>query len=268
MLGTVQRAGEVLDLFSAQQPEWGATSVARELQIAKSQAYELLVSLCAIGLLRRTQSARYLLGWRTVTLGAAVIGSGDFTREASRAMRELVLGLPEATAHLTVWDQGRVVCIGRRQGANAVGGHDAVFPLTGSWVPPHCTSVGKVLLAAQPPSELDRFLGEARLERFTANTIVRPDRLRAEIEAVERQGFAIDLGELDVDTRCTAAPIYQRSGEVSAAMGLSVSSDHWSRRSHEYTRAVVTATENITQLIRRRPRKSEAVIGGVAAGVV
>lgn len=263
MLGTVQRAGKVLDLFSAQQPEWGATSVANELQIAKSQAYELLVSLCAIGLLRRTQSARYLLGWRTVTLGAAVIGSGDFTREAARAMRELALGLPEATVHLTAWDQGRVVCIGRRQGLEAARGVHTVLALTGSWVAPHCTSVGKVLLAAQPPAELELFLGEGVLEPFTPNTIVRPDLLRDELEAVRRQGFAIDQGELDADIRCVAAPIYHRNGEVSAAMGLCVSADRWAQRNHEYTRAIVVATENITQLIRRRGRKGEAVMTGV-----
>ena len=53
MLSTLGRAAKVLDLFTVDAPEWGATAVAHELQIAKSQAHELLVSLAVGGLLQR-----------------------------------------------------------------------------------------------------------------------------------------------------------------------------------------------------------------------
>ena len=51
MLRTLGRATRVLDLFTVESPEWGATAVARELGIAKSQAHELLFSLADGGLL-------------------------------------------------------------------------------------------------------------------------------------------------------------------------------------------------------------------------
>src|SRR4051812_50046169 len=72
MLSTLGRAAKVLDLFTVEAPEWGATAVAHELQIAKSQAHELLASLAVGGLLQRVGMGRYRLGWRVVAPNAGL----------------------------------------------------------------------------------------------------------------------------------------------------------------------------------------------------
>jgi hypothetical protein len=41
MLGTLKRAGDVLDLFTTEEPEWGVTAVARRLEVGKSLAYDV-----------------------------------------------------------------------------------------------------------------------------------------------------------------------------------------------------------------------------------
>src|ERR1700733_6187650 len=117
MLGTVKRAGRLLDLF-ADQPEWGVTAVASELDIAKSQAHELLTSLCVIGLLRRSQRGRYRLGWRTVSLGGDFLRQ-EFRGEGVRAVRRLAARSHES-AHLVALDRERVVTL-----ASACGGLDS-----------------------------------------------------------------------------------------------------------------------------------------------
>src|SRR4029079_10352180 len=60
MLEKLTRRGRVLGLFTPERHEWGVTAVAVELGIAKSQAHELLASLCEIGLLHR-ERGRYPL---------------------------------------------------------------------------------------------------------------------------------------------------------------------------------------------------------------
>src|SRR4051794_17520095 len=71
MLGTVARAGEVLDLFTVEAPEWGPTAVAERVGVSKSQAHELLATLAGIGLLPRCETTgRYQLGWRVASLHA------------------------------------------------------------------------------------------------------------------------------------------------------------------------------------------------------
>ena len=77
MLSTLGRAARLLDLFTLDAPEWGATAVAAELQIAKSQAHELLVSLAGGGLLQRVGAGRYRLGWRIVALNSVLVETSE-----------------------------------------------------------------------------------------------------------------------------------------------------------------------------------------------
>ncbi len=57
MLGTLARAGAVLDLFTTDEPEWGVTATAQRLGIGKSLAHDVLASLAGIGLLQRVATA-------------------------------------------------------------------------------------------------------------------------------------------------------------------------------------------------------------------
>ena len=61
MLGTLKRAGTVLDLFTTDEPEWGVTATAHRLGIGKSLAHDILSSLAAIGLLQRVGHGRLVI---------------------------------------------------------------------------------------------------------------------------------------------------------------------------------------------------------------
>lgn len=66
VLNTIDRTGKVLDLFTAETPEWGVTAVATRLQLPKSTTFDIMSSLAAIGLLQQTSGDRYRLGWRVL----------------------------------------------------------------------------------------------------------------------------------------------------------------------------------------------------------
>src|SRR3954465_11307647 len=106
MLQTLTRAGRVLDLFTPERHEWGVTAVAQELGIAKSQAHELLASLCEIGLLHRERGrhrrGRARVGWGVVALHSLLWSTSDVGQAATRMMRTLASRCGE-TVQLTVW---------------------------------------------------------------------------------------------------------------------------------------------------------------------
>jgi DNA-binding IclR family transcriptional regulator len=87
--------------------------------------------------------------------------------------------------------------------------------------PAHCTALGKIMLAALAPDQLEQFLARAELKAQTPNTIVSADRLRREIVEVRRSGVAIDDGEFDSELRCAALPVRDFSGQVTGAIGIS-----------------------------------------------
>jgi DNA-binding IclR family transcriptional regulator len=103
MLGTVTKAGQVLDVFTPECPEWGVTEVADRLGLSKSNAHELLASLASIDLLQRTPRARYRLGWRVVSM-AGGLAEATLLRKHAPPHLEALACRGGQTTHLGVWD--------------------------------------------------------------------------------------------------------------------------------------------------------------------
>jgi IclR family KDG regulon transcriptional repressor len=232
MLSTLGRAARVLDLYSVDAPEWGATAVAQELQIAKSQAHELLVSLCVGGLLQRVGSGRYRLGWRIVALNAVLVETSDLLRLVAPEMRALVGRFGE-TVNVAVWD-GRPVCVDGRSGRLST----SIPPFTvGADLPAHSTALGKVLLAGRPADEIRRFLSDHEA----------PDVIQAGLGDVAAQGFAYEEQEYRRGSCSVAAPIVNRDAGVFASIGMSVPVDRWQRGQLGYRRAVVAVAAHLAR---------------------
>ena len=241
MLRTLSRATTVLDLFTVDAPEWGATAVAQELQIAKSQAHELLVSLAVGGLLQRVGAGRYRLGWRIVALNAVLVETSDLLRLVAPEMRALV-GRYGETVHLAVWD-GRPVCIDARSGRLST----SVPPFKiGEDFPASSTALGKVLLAARPRDEIEQFVSVGE---------------QASLGQVAAQGFACEEQEHRQGACSVAAPIINQDAGVFASIGMSVPTERWRRGQLGYRRAVVAVAEHLARCsgrLQRNPKLMSA----------
>jgi DNA-binding IclR family transcriptional regulator len=237
MLSTLGRAARVLDLFTVDTPEWGATAVAQELEIAKSQAHELLVSLAVGGLLQRVGMGRYRLGWRIVALNAVLVETSDLLRLVAPEMRALV-GRYGETVHVAVWD-GRPVCIDARSGRLST----SVPPFrVGADLPARSTALGKVLLAGRPRDEITSFVGDG------------DDDAHVGLGEVAAQGFAYEEQEYAPGSCSVAAPIINRDAGVFASIGMSVPVDRWKRGQLGYRRAVVAAASHLARCSGRLSR--------------
>jgi IclR family transcriptional regulator, KDG regulon repressor len=253
MLQTVGRAGQVLDLFSTTAPEWGATAVAHELDIAKSQAHELLVSLADIGLLQRHGPGRYRLGWRIVALNSLVVDTSDLGEEPMRVLRALAARSGEAV-HMAAWGPGTAICVAAFEGSE-LGARPP--QAVGAGMPGHSTASGKVLLAAQSHDALELALERGGLARMTDRTIGTPQRLRDELDGVRRRGFAYEEQEHDLATCSVAAPVRDLRGQVVAAVGMSLAAARWRQSARDGTRAVLAAAERCSESLRRRSLRHE-----------
>jgi DNA-binding IclR family transcriptional regulator len=89
----------------------------------------------------------------------------------------------------------------------------------GGRAPLHCTAVGKVLLAFQPPEYVKQIVGNG-LKSYTAKTITRRDELLAILQEVAGREYAIDDEESEPGLRAIAAPVRNHTGSVIAAVGV------------------------------------------------
>src|SRR5512142_1952527 len=103
MLNTIQKASELLALYDREHTEWGVREVAEKLKMAKSSAHDLLASLAQVGFLNKSESGRYRLGWRLVTMSETLLATTELRKEARPVLEDLAARYQE-TLHLAVLD--------------------------------------------------------------------------------------------------------------------------------------------------------------------
>jgi IclR family transcriptional regulator, pca regulon regulatory protein len=92
----------------------------------------------------------------------------------------------------------------------------------GSRLPAYCTSMGKVLLAGLPDSELEEVLDLVQFQQRGPNTLVDRQALVEALAAVREAGLAVNNEELAYGLRSIAVPVRDRTGAVVAAINLAV----------------------------------------------
>lgn len=236
-LSTVKKVRQVLDLFATESPEWGVSDVATRLGMPRSSTHALLSSLADIGLLQWREGGRYTIGWRALELASARRGSMDVRMTVDPILQDLSRGFRE-TVHLAVLDRFSVLYVDRLLGAHNITVQG--MPI-GSRIDPHCTGVGKALVAYLPPEQLDEYLVATRRTQHTRRTLTDADELRTEFATIRSRGYALDRGELVADVYCVAAPIRDDLGEVVAALSMSAPVHRFEQNQETYIAAVKAA---------------------------
>ncbi|MGW4241895.1 IclR family transcriptional regulator [Nocardia sp. NPDC004722] len=95
---------------------------------------------------------------------------------------------------------------------------------------PHASSIGKILLAELPDSEIRALLPD-RLEKFTPHTVTNIDELIEEIDRVRCAGIAFDNEEHDLGISAVATTVHGPGGTVQAISIVAAANKFRMRRS-------------------------------------
>src|SRR5215831_5796817 len=216
LLSSVRSAARLLCTFSATDRELGVSELARRLGLSKSTVHRLLTTLAAEHLIElNPRSGRYRLGIKVYELGTVVSSHFELHEAVAMYIDDLRATTGE-TVQVGVLDGSEVVYIERRESLRTLRhmvdlGHRNYA---------NCTACGKVLLAALPETDLERLLGEGRLQARTPHSITDPDRLRAELATVRERGYAENIRESAPDTASVAAPIFDDGKRAVAALSV------------------------------------------------
>ena len=172
-----------------------------------------------------------------------LLATTEFRTEARAVMERLVARFGE-TVHLAALESGQIIYIDKLQGTRAV-----LVSVTGIGVrlPAHCSGVGKCILSHLPREKVLHILESQGMPALTANTITDAEKFLVELEQVRTQGYAYDQEEAVLELCCVAAPIRDHTGDIVAAMSLSVPAYRFYPNREQYRVAIITATQHVSE---------------------
>lgn len=217
---TVVNALRVLETFQDAE-ELGVTDIARSLDLHKNNVFRLLATLELQGYIEQRDGGPYRLGTRCLELGRAYSrAGGDLLRRAGPVLDALARETGE-TAHIAVLRDFEVVHLDGREATQLL----RVGARVGRRLPAHTTALGKVLLACADErvrSDYDRWIAASGgLATRTEGSVVDRDKLFEHLRGVAVRRVALDLEECDPGVCCVAAPVFDETGHLVAALSVS-----------------------------------------------
>ena len=254
---SIDRAVAILRCFDARRPTLGITEIARAAGLSTTTTHRLLVALQANRLVRQTSDRRYGLGPLLVQLarsGALPTTLRDAALPLMTALRDEIdetVGLHELLAS------------GERAVVDQVESHQQLRrTYTDIGVPialPH-GAPGKAILSVLPPDRQEAWLSRP-IDAVTPRTITDSGALRAQLAATRARGWAGSVSERTPGIRAVAAPVFDHTGEVIGALGLSVPEIRMDdARAEELGRRVRDVAWQVSEALGATPAAVEATV--------
>jgi DNA-binding IclR family transcriptional regulator len=214
---SIARAFAIAEEIARNREGIGLAELSKRVGLHNSTTFHLVKTMVQLGYVSQlADSRKYRIGRRMFTLAAGAMDEIELVSVATPVLEKLTRETGEYS-HFAIRSGEQIVVVAKTAGT----GIFQMVDRTGAVRPAHATALGKVLLAALSPSQLERYLETCELRKFTAKTIVEKDALLREIEEVRRKGLAFDDGEFDPEARCVAVPVRDFTGRVAGAIGMS-----------------------------------------------
>jgi IclR family acetate operon transcriptional repressor len=208
---SVERAFAVLQCLASGPA--GVSDIADRTALPKSTVSRLLGTLVELGAVDQSEALGvYSLGGLLLDLSASASPGRNLIAHARPLLIELVQQIDEA-AGIGVLEGSTVYYLDQVDGDHQV----QVRDWTGETVDAHVVSAGLVLLAHASPEAQEEFLA-LPLEAWTEHSVTDPGLIRKRLADVRRAGFVWVFEEMSEGLNSVAAPVFNPSGAVIAAV--------------------------------------------------
>ena len=164
---------------------------------------------------RKAVDRKYELTPRVLELGMSYVLSRNLWEVARPHMKGLVARTHESSS-IAQLDGSDIVYVARVAVPKIV----ALAVTIGTRFPAMQTSLGKVLLAALPPEEVERVLAEPSRSGITPRIQPGSEERAATLREVRARGWALTDEELAAGIRSVAAPLRDGDGQVIASLNV------------------------------------------------
>ncbi len=212
---TIERALDVLEAFESNSSALSLKEVSAITEQPEASLYRVLTTLQKRAYLLQNRDGTYQLA-RKVLYGR-VLDKAETLRTLARSTLEELGRRFDETASLSYLFTHYIQVIDTVETFHSI----RVTNRVGRIIPPHCSAMGKCILAHQTDAVCDLLLESYGLVRRTEYSICDRHLLREELMRVREQGYACDREESMLGGICFAAPIFDHHNHVIGAISVS-----------------------------------------------
>lgn len=204
--GSIINGFEILQLFSHSRREVGTALVAGQLDMNTATAHRLLVTLEHVGALRRIRRGVFVLGSELERLGNLAERHNPLAKIIEPELQTLSANLNESVMACRFSSHGPT-CIAVASSSRAI----SVNIEVGTLLPLARSAQGKLWLAHMSNQQRDTCLAAAEISNSAP---IDRSKLARELEEIQVQGYAVNLGENEPDIAAVSVPILGEDQEV------------------------------------------------------
>lgn len=206
----------VLECFRAEHPRLAIADVAAMTGLDRATVRRCLLTLHDLGY-ADYDGKFFSMTPRVLRLGMDALATLPLPQIAQPWLDQLSEQIGESVS-VSILDGTEIVYIARAAQKRVM----SIGLMPGSRLPAHCTSMGRVLLAALPDEKAQAVIEESDLTPRTPRSLTSPDEILTEIVRTRRQGYAMVDQEVELGLRSLAVPVYNARDMVVAALNTGV----------------------------------------------
>ena len=212
---SLARGLSVIQAFSQKKRQLTISQLSGKTGLSRAAVRRCLYTLSKLGFAGSDDGRHFYLGPRILALGYSYIASMPLATAAQPVLERVSHELHESCSISTL-DRSEIIYVARANVTRIM----SIDLGVGSRLPAFCTSMGRILLASLQPEDLEIYLSQTELKRYTDRTITSLEKLRQVLRLVSRNGYAIVDQELELGLRSMAVPIQNPNGRIVAALNV------------------------------------------------
>lgn len=212
---SVDRFTNIIDAVADSPKGKTLSEIVVKVNLPKTTVYRTLNALAEHGYIMKDDCGLYTVGYKFLLLAKKYLGSLDIREIARPFLKRLVVDF-SITAHIAFLQGNKAVYIEKLRPFS----FECTYSDIEKTIDLYCSGLGKSLLLGISDDVLEVYLNAVEFERFTNKTLNK-DGLRKELALARKQGYTKDNQEHEEGVFCIAAPIYDYTGAVIAAISIS-----------------------------------------------
>lgn len=233
----------VLECFGADRPRLAIADVAEATGLDRATARRCLLTLNELGY-ADYDGKFFSLTPRVLRLGMGALAALPLPQIVQPWLDHLSEQIGQSVS-VSILDETEIVYVARAAQRRVM----SIGLMPGSRLPAHCTSMGRVLLAALPEDEARAVVDASDLTPRTPHSLTDPGEIMAAIAAARAAGHAIVDQEVELGLRSLAVPVVNSRGKTVAALNTGVAAVQ--REAEEIVRLYLPALLKVQEGLRR-----------------